>query len=52
MSEMPKWDGGPAIGLILVRLAELYTRALRVDVERKARGLSNMVGLLGRRGQK
>lgn len=43
---MAEWSGGPAFGSLLARIAALYARALRVDIERRRQAHQRMVKLL------
>jgi hypothetical protein len=44
----PDWSAGPALSVIVTRLATLYARALRVDLERRARDAAKFAALLTR----
>lgn len=44
----PDWSAGPALSTIVTRLAALYARALRVDLERRARDAAKFAALLAR----
>jgi hypothetical protein len=43
---MPAWDGTPAIGIVLARFAELYTRVLRIDIARQAQRAERLSKLI------
>ena len=45
---MAEWDNTPAIGVILTQLAELYARALRLDIARRAQRAERLVALIGK----
>lgn len=46
MTAKRSWTQGTAAGTALVKLAELYARALRVDVARRAQDVARMQALL------
>jgi hypothetical protein len=48
MTAKHPWTQGTAAGTALVKLAELYARALRVDMERRAQNAKRMHVLLSK----
>lgn len=49
MADDPPWNRQPALGSVIVRMAELYMRALRVDLERRRQNLERMARLVARK---
>lgn len=43
-----KWNGQPAMGTVLARMAELYMRALRVDLERRRQSIERMAKMVAK----
>jgi hypothetical protein len=52
MADGPQWNNTPAIGVVLTRLVEIYTRALRVDMARRAQSIDRMAKLLKAKSEK
>ena len=52
MADGPQWNNTPALGVVLTRMVELYTRALRVDMARRAQSIDRMAKLLGAKVEK
>ena len=46
MAEQSPWANAPALGAILTKMVELYTRAVRVDIERQKQANARLVTLL------
>lgn len=44
--EKPSWGQGPAIGVVLARLADLYARALRVEMARRTQAIERLSAML------
>ena len=42
---MTKWQGQPAIGVVLGKLVELHGRLVRLDVEKKRRRAERVLAL-------
>lgn len=52
MTDRPEWSASPAIGVALARLTELYARALRVDVARRAKRTEHLAKLIEKHNQR
>lgn len=48
----PSWHASPAAGTMLAQLAELYARAVRVDLARKAQRMDRLARLVERRNKR
>jgi hypothetical protein len=48
MAQDPTWNGQPAVGTILARMVELYTRALRVDLERRRQNTERLAKMVAK----
>jgi hypothetical protein len=48
MAEQSQWEGAPALVTILARIAELYTRAVRVELARQKRDNTHLMSMFER----
>jgi len=45
MAEDPKWDGTPALGVILARMAELYARVVQVELAQQKKNADRVAAM-------
>lgn len=48
---MTKWQGQPAIGVVLGKIVELHARLVRLDAEKKRRRAERVLALAEKAGQ-
>ncbi len=48
----PAWSPSPSASLFVMKLAELYARALRVDIERKRQQMQRLADMLNKQDRR